>query len=369
MRSEVMVLLVCLGGCAIDLGRSPHAAPAAPSAAVAVVASCPLLRDEPGGVLGVAGQARSLDAEDGQVQWFLEGLRVRQPDGSEPQPGGSELVWRNVSLPIPATATAAHCLGGLAQPQAPTPLFDATGLPPGQSLQPLAPLRAGPGTWLYFAVDVADPTAPFGIRRAGYGVARSAGFGPPFQLAAAALWSGDGPSFGSAAVIEGDLAYVYGCKNAGFLAADCYVARAPADKLDDAAAYVYDSGSGHWTADAEHAAPTMHAGNGLAVQYQPLQHRYVAVYVTPLGKQLTLRTGLTPTGPWSQPRDVAGCELPKQDTGSFCGGVALHPQLAGLGAGELAITYTINTFQRPAGLGDAAYDTRLVVLPVPTNLP
>ena len=361
MRSNLLVALVFfLSGCAIDLGTTQAEAPPAP--AVAVAKSCPLLRDVAGSVLGVAGDARSMAIGQGESLWFLDGLRVHQADGSEP-------TWKAVSLALPASATVAGCLAGATTADTPTPLFDATGLPSGQSLQPLAPVRAGDKAWLFYGIDVADSTAAFGVRRSGYGVAQAATLAPPFHMGATALWAGDGPSFGGSALVDGADVYVYGCKNAGFLNADCYVARAPADKLDDATAYVYASGGGHWTADVEHAAAMVHAGDPIAVQYQPTQQRYIMAYVTPLGGRLTLRTGLTPTGPWSQPREVAGCELPFLDPGSFCGGVALHPELAGLGADDLAITYTINTFQRPAGLGDASYDARLVVLQVPAGMP
>jgi len=360
MRSRLWLATVLLAGCAIDLGTPPRAVPPAP--AVAVAQSCALLRDAAAGVLGVAGMARSLADGEGQVQLFLDGLRVRQPGGGEP-------TWHAVSLSLPATATVATCLAGAAPVSAPAPLLSAPGLAAGQSLQPLAAVRAGPKAWLYYGIDVSDSTAVFGIRRTAYGVAPAAGLAPPFLAGATPLWAGDGPSWGSAVLAEGDDVYVYGCKNAGFLNADCYVARASADRLGDASAYVYADGGGHWSSEVAHAAAMVHAGDPIAIQRQPAQQRYVMAYVTPLGRRLTLRTGLTPTGPWSQPREVAGCALPLGDPGAFCGGVALHPGLGGLAAGDLAITYTINTFGRPAGLGDADYDTRLVVLRVPMGMP
>ena len=361
MRSELLLVALCVSGCALDL-RDAAAPASPPPPSVAVAPGCALARDEGAGLLGVLGEVRTLAMGDGQILWLLETLRTRVP-------AGGEATWRDVALPTPATPTAGTCPSPEPGAGDPVPLFDAASFGPGQSAQPLAPLRIGATTWLYFARDVADPAAPYGIRRLGYGIARADGALPPFHAVGTALWTGDRPSFGVAAVQQDELVYVYGCKNAGFLNADCYVARVGDQSPDDASAYAYSSGGGHWSSDLEHATPIFHGGGTLGVQFEAGRQRYVAAYVTPLGNRISVRSGLSPSGPWSEAREVAGCALPAGDRGSFCGGVALHPELGGLAPGTLAVTYAIQTFQRPAGLGDDDYASRLVQIVLPTDLP
>src|SRR5690606_14956340 len=167
---------------------------------------------------------------------------------------------------------------------------------------------------------------------------------------------GDGrPTYGDAALVAGDDIYAYGCATSGFLAEDCFVARAPVARAADPTAWRYWRDGDDFGADPDDAWPIFSGGSGLAVT--TAGPRVVVAHGTPLGDTVFLRTGLGPTGPWSPPAPVTRCALP---AGAFCGALAFAEPLAV--AGELALTYAIASFDP---LAPDARRTRLVRLPAP----
>jgi hypothetical protein len=81
-------------------------------------------------------------------------------------------------------------------------------------------------------------------------------------------------------------------------------------------------------------------------------------YTTPLSSEITVRSGLGATGPWSLPVVLGGCDLPSADDGAFWGDVTLVPALAR--DGEIALTQAVASFGRPEGAAASDYWTRLV---------
>ncbi|HEY3352641.1 MAG TPA: DUF4185 domain-containing protein [Polyangia bacterium] len=358
-----LLLALCAGGCAISLDGDAAPAPDAGGPAPRLT-GCRLFADS-GAVLAVSGAARSLDDGAGGALWIVDAVTVRGADGSERTVSGAGVT-------VAAEAPLAACLAGgawLGGPDDPQPLLDPALLGAGESAAPLAPVRTAAGARLYYALSRAAPDQPFGTQLVGYGVAARDDATGRF-VPGALLFAGDRPAFGVAALAGADAVYVYGCQDDGFLAASCAVARAPADRLADESAYEFYQGGGQWIARVEDAWPIVAAGTTVSVAYDATRARYLMAYVTPLGRTLILRSGLGPTGPWSRPYEVAACELPARDPGAFCGNAALHPDLAArVPAGSVALTYAIATFARPAGTTAEDYWTRLVVVPLPPELP
>jgi hypothetical protein len=68
----------------------------------------------------------------------------------------------------------------------------------------------------------------------------------------------------------------------------------------------------------------------------PWGDRWLMAYVSPLGSTITVRSGLSPHGPWSVPVDVARCAL--ADSDMFCAGLRLHPSLSP-SDGRIVVSY------------------------------
>jgi hypothetical protein len=151
------------------------------------------------------------------------------------------------------------------------------------------------------------------------------------------LWTADRPSFGSAAVVVDDYVYVFGGLAARFLAADVYLARVPLDGIGVPAAYEYWQGGGGYTPDADRAVPVVEGGLHPSVAWYPQQERFLMAYSTPLSREVTLRSGLTVTGPWSKPFKVVTCPAPEAVPDAFCGDVVLQPLFMRDGALRLSV--------------------------------
>ncbi len=240
------------------------------------------------------------------------------------------------------------------------PLLDLASIGSGLSGRPLGGIST-PGPFLFFA---ADSTVDF--RTVGYGIARwdpkAEGF-----VGLSLLWTGDRPSYGSSAVVDGDFVYVYGGIAARFLAADAYVARAPIAALLEPAAYEYWAGGGAWSTNPDAALPLVEAGTSPSVAYDATHSRWLMAYTTPLASEITVRSGLGVTGPWSLPVTLGGCDLPSIDDGAFCGDVTLVPGLAR--NGEIALTQAVASFGRPEGATASDYWTRVVRVGWPVGVP
>jgi hypothetical protein len=240
------------------------------------------------------------------------------------------------------------------------PLLDLAALGGSREGRPLGGVTADV-PYLFFAAD-----SSVDFRTDGYGVAR---WDPKAErfIAVSLLWTGDRPSYGSAAVLDGDFIYVFGGIPARFLAADAYVARAPVDALTEPAAYEYWAGGGSWTPNPDAAMPLVEAGTSPSVVYDTEHARWLMAYTSPLSDEITVRSGLGVTGPWSQPFTLGRCDLPSIDDGAFCGDVTLVPTWAPNGG--IALTQAVASFGRPEGATASDYWTRLIRVEWPAGLP
>lgn len=210
-------------------------------------------------------------------------------------------------------------------------------------------------TYVYFSLD-----HPGGFDSEGAGIARFDDAAGAF-VSLGLLWTNDRPSYGAGAVVEGDFVYVYGGLPARFLAADVYLARAPLARASEPAAYEYFFGGGDWGGDADLATPIAEGGTTPSVMWHASSRRYLMAYATPLTREITLRSGLGPSGPWSRPLALGACSLSFE--GAFCGDVAWLPSLAG--EEDLALSHTVYTFD--ATTNDLS--SQLVRGPLPADLP
>jgi hypothetical protein len=355
------VVVALLSGCSVRLDHLPSKSSNAADAGVPAVDGCRLFHPAHGSTPSVSGRASSVVMPDGRALWIVDTL-----DGASGSVSAAG-TW------VAAGASVADCFAGATWIGGATPASLIAPSPLGADLMTsaLAAVRANGSAYLYYALNRPAPGEPFGTHLMGYGVARWDTTSERFVPTSDLLWTGDRPDYGAAIVVDGATAYAYGCKSSGFLADDCFVARAPAAELNDAGAYEYSTGGGHWSSDPDDAWPVIsNAGDPIGILHDAATHRYVAAYVTPLGDTLTVRSGLGPDGPWSGPFDLARCTLPR-DQQAFCGGVALHPELANrIVPGSIALSYAISTFT--PGAADAApeaYWSRLAVLKLPDALP
>jgi hypothetical protein len=251
------------------------------------------------------------------------------------------------------------CATGLEPVQA-RPLLDLSGLGGSRVGRPLGGVSAGV-PYLFFAAD-----SGVDFRTDGYGVAR---WDPKAErfVAVSLLWTGDRPSYGSAAVVDGDHVYVFGGIAARFLSADAYVARAPVNELTEPAAYEYWAGGGSWSPNPDEAMPLVEAGTSPSVIHDTEHTRWLMAYTSPLSDAITVRSGLGVTGPWSQPFTLGRCDLPSVDDGAFCGDVTLVPTWAP--SGGIALTQAVASFGRPEGATASDYWTRLISVGWPVGLP
>jgi hypothetical protein len=333
-------------GCAISLdGATPDASsgPTAP-----LVPGCRLFQGADPGVSLLQGPGTSVTRADGTVLWMFSGALLA--DGGSLGNG----VLAQVQGDDPAGCFPRTPLSTAAA-FAPSPLGSAL------LVNPLAQIEVPRGTWSYYQLLAWDSTAAFGLRSEGFGVAPLDG--GTFAPGPSVLWAGDSPSYGSGAVVFDGGVFVYGCAPMDGGGSACFGAEAPVDQLDDAAAYSYAMGSDRMTSDPTAAEPILDGANGVSIFPHP-SGRWVATFTgTFFPNTISVRTALSPLGPFSQPRDLLTCDL---GDGDFCSGGVQHPELEA-DAGEVVVSYVPTTFDG-ASAGNR-YWPRLASAPLPADLP
>jgi len=160
----------------------------------------------------------------------------------------------------------------------------------GGALITFVKIHGEPGPWNFHALGSGiahwpDPTQP--VERA------------PLRPTAehpTTLFDQDEPIFSTAALVEGEWLYVFGC--GGSSAKACTLARVPVADALDRSAWVFWQGS-HWGPDLDSAEPVMRAMDIASVHHDARLDLYIAVYSAPLSERVELRTAPELTGPWS----------------------------------------------------------------------
>ena len=296
LRALGLLSALALAGCETELPGGDLSEPATQPEAAAplpVVPGCMPFRSLPG-VSALNGAVRSLVLPDGSALLVVDDATAATVDVP------------SLALTLPAGAGIDDCLASASVAfGGPTSAFD----PP--SLSPLSGVVAAGTTVFYYA----DGSGSIGVAAQG-GDGR-------FRPTAMQLWTSDRPPYGTAAVVDGEDIDVLGCVGARFLDTDCFAAQAAASSVADESAYQYYVGGGRFSPRVDDAWPV--TTGPTSFDLVPVGDRWVLIYVTPLGSTITVRSGLTPFGPWSAPIDVAACDLADPDM--FCGGIHLHPEV------------------------------------------
>jgi hypothetical protein len=325
-------------GCAIDISaESAHQSN--PDVSVPAIQKCePRLQ----GVDTIEGRLDSARLPDGRLLLVAGAATI----GTQTTNAGI-LVTRSGDCPRAESLLAAQ-------------IIDVTPLTNDLQAVPLAVLTTDP-VYAYFSTLHADGTPGDGI-----GIARYEPSAGKFK-ALGWLWTRDRPGYGSAAVLQGNVVYVFGGKDARFLSADIYVARVSLAQIDQPAAYEYWEGGGNWASDADLAAPLVEGGVHPSVAWNSVHQRWLMAYATPLARQITVRTGLDVKGPWSAPVPFAACDLPANDDQTFCDDIVLHPLLSE--PGDVVVSHGVRSFDRSARAALEDYETRILYAAWPVELP
>jgi hypothetical protein len=223
-------------------------------------------------------------------------------------------------------------------------------------LWPQAAVRVGRRLFVFLAqIDRAKGSGPFAFRHIGLwlAVVQNPDDDPPdwrlrqHQLPFARFRPGHTQSWGAAVLRDGGQVYVYGYderRGKGVLGQRrLTVARVPADKLDDFAAWRFFTGKG-WGNEAAEAAML---ADGLATEFSvsrvPGGKGLVAVYTeNGLGDRIVGRFAKAPEGPWSAPVFLYRCPEMAKDRGVFCYAAKAHPWAAGRNG--LLVSYCVNAW-------------------------
>lgn len=146
--------------------------------------------------------------------------------------------------------------------------------------------------------------------------------------------------FGSAAFVERDVLYVYGCElEEGSLAKPCRLARVPIASILERSAWEFYQPQGDWSPDVSSAAVIFNSNEMMTVFYVPYIERYVAVYSEPMTTHVMIRTATSPEGPWSRPGVLFAALEPEDDVGWIYDAMA-HPEFSEDDGRVIYVTYS-----------------------------
>ncbi|MBL1218051.1 MAG: DUF5005 domain-containing protein [Planctomycetes bacterium] len=135
--------------------------------------------------------------------------------------------------------------------------------------------------------------------------------------------------------------YIYGTQNDAY-SKKLLAARVTPDQFTDYTAWRYWDGSA-WVEQLENAAPlTGRVSSELSVSPLP-SGRFICVFqADALGKEVGVRFGDSPIGPWGPMQRVYPCPESDRDPDIFVYNAKAHPHLSR--PGKLLISYNVNTF-------------------------
>jgi hypothetical protein len=159
--------------------------------------------------------------------------------------------------------------------------------------------------------------------------------------------------FGAAVLDAPERVYVYGYEHRR--ARSAVLARAPRDKLGDAASWEFLGRSGRWQPTDEGGLAALCDGIGTEFSVSRLPSGRLAMVTTRNGISplIQARYADDPAGPWSAPADLYRCPETSWDPSYFCYAAKAHPELAR--GEELIITYACNSMD----FGRARQDRRI----------
>lgn len=146
--------------------------------------------------------------------------------------------------------------------------------------------------------------------------------------------------FGSAALIQDNLLYVYGCEfELEILASPCLLARVDIDNILDKSQWRFFAGGDEWSKALSDATPVFQGCNMASVFYSPYIERYMAVYSQPASNEVMYRTAVRPEGPWSDSQKLFDAETPVGGLGWVYDALA-HPEFSQDNGRIFYVTYS-----------------------------
>jgi hypothetical protein len=155
------------------------------------------------------------------------------------------------------------------------------------------------------------------------------------------LFGQNQPSFGSAALVNGDTLYAYGCYNSNF-SVPCVVGRVGLADVTNLNAWTFYAGNGNWSSQLSDAMWVFTANHILNVSWNDYLQKYVAVYNHPLSGDVVIRTAPTPEGPWSAEVMAFEAMAPASGQGPIDDAQA-HPEYDVNGGQTMFVTYSRGT--------------------------
>ena len=160
------------------------------------------------------------------------------------------------------------------------------------------------------------------------------------------LFTEGNDGFGSAAVVEGDMLYVYGCEmDAESLEKLCRLARVPMTSVLDKSAWTFFAGGGSWSPQLTRAEVIFSGSEMMSVFYNTYINAYIAIYSQPMSRQVMVRTAHRPEGPWSSPMVAFTAEESSSELGWVYDALA-HPELSQEDGRIVYVTYSRYTAPR-----------------------
>lgn len=159
----------------------------------------------------------------------------------------------------------------------------------------------------------------------------------PGQAEPTLLFQEGQPHFGSAAVVDGDHVYAYGCA-VDWLDAPCKLARAPFRDATRRSAWRFYSSGGTWSENVEDAVTVLDGAPTMSVHYNAYLGKFIAVHNGVVDNDVLLHHADRPEGPWSGGRKLFRGLAPDAPEKWNFGGLA-HSELAALDGKTEYITY------------------------------
>ncbi|MEE9253706.1 MAG: hypothetical protein V3U43_02110, partial [Pseudomonadales bacterium] len=180
-------------------------------------------------------------------------------------------------------------------------------------------LHVGSSIVLFFVhARVTDPNDALGFEVRAAGVVRGRADDPRFDLREAHYLS---PGLLPAALtVHEGAAYVYLCRpDVGF---DCVLARAPLDSLSMPSRYIYYVANRGFSGTLEDASVVLRASAEFSVSFNRRLGQFLVVDIAPFAREISMRLGPAPEGPFSARRPLIPCRLRPDE---FCYGAKEHP--------------------------------------------
>lgn len=156
---------------------------------------------------------------------------------------------------------------------------------------------------------------------------------------------GGGNGFGSAALVIGENAYVYGCElGEDKLTKPCKLARVPIASILEKDKWLFLDSNGNWSPNLFEATEIFDGNDMMSVFFNPHIGRYMAIYSESLGSTAMLRTADKPEGPWSAPIELFTVDASENVYGWVYDFLA-HPEMSPDNGRTVYITYTKNLDQ------------------------